>query len=211
MCYTVFGWTRWHGCRIRLVVTSYHICTICIVVRSTSLWWPEECCTTICDCKSFLIWCKKLCTITVVQKLEDWCLVYYLHWSTLPTLPIGFHHHLKAKLFVPSFPWHAVSLGFLTPRIFATLVFCWFAHAVANRCCICLLHLFGRATLCSQWPICVMIKFLQEHHNLVQLHGRTLCLEMLRNGLYASDGTWRKQCHSYQQLIHEGTLELLFW
>jgi hypothetical protein len=74
----------------------------------------------------------------------------------------------------------------LTPRIFATLVFRWFAHAVANRCCIYLLHLFGRATLCSQWPICVMIKFLQEHHNPVQLSGRTICLEMLRNGLHAS-------------------------
>jgi hypothetical protein len=43
------------------------------------------------------------------------------------------------------------------------------------------------------------------------LNGRTICLEMLRNGLHASDGTWRKQCHSYQQLVHEGALELLFW
>lgn len=156
---------------------------------------------------------RQLLTHTFSQHAinKDWCLVYYLHWSTLPTLPIGFHHHLKAELFVASFHWHAVSLGFLTPRIFATLVFRWFAHAVANRCCICLLHLFGRATLCSQWPICVMIKFLQEHHNPVQLSGRTICLEMLRNGLHASDSTWRKQCHSSQQLVHEGTLELLFW
>jgi hypothetical protein len=35
-----------------------------------------------------------------------------------------------------------------------------------------------------------MIKFLQEHHNPVQLSGRTICLEMLRNGLHASDGTF---------------------
>ncbi len=109
------------------------------MVRSTSLCWSEECCTTICDYKSFLIWCNKLCTITVVQKLEDWMFGVLSTHEYITHLANWFSSPSESKALCCIFPLAcSLPLGFLTTRIFTTLVFHWFAHAVANRCCICL-------------------------------------------------------------------------